>query len=391
MRDKEARSSPPCRKPVFDQRTAFACRVARGATPMMSGDRTSARVQTMLVHAGGWVAYGLISALGALPYRHAMPLVLYFTGTTLAAFLASFAMRALCRRLVHRPMSWPGIVARILACAYALGVLCSLAGACVEVLAGSMPVGWPAVLMAGVANAFSPAVVLVAWSALYLGVQRGREVKLREQQLLLAESLAREAELKALRYQITPHFLFNTLNGISTLVGEGDARSARRMIALLAGFLRSTLEPTRQGDVTIAQELAQVQQYIEIEQIRLGRRLVATMDCDHAAAEALVPHLLLQPLVENAIRHGIAPNPRGGTLALVVTSRDNAVVISVHNSVDGDRADAPHSVGVGLANTAARLVARYRDAGRFTVGGDASRGWLAEIEIPWQPAGEGRP
>lgn len=354
---------------------------------MSSGERA----RTLLFHAGGWLAYALVSVLGALPYRHALPVALYFAGTTLAAFLASFAMRALCRRLICRRLSGPHVVARILACAYVLGVLCSLAGAGVEVLAGSTPVGWRPVVIAGVANAFSPAVVLVAWSALYLGLQHGREVKLREQQLLLAESLAREAELKALRYQITPHFLFNTLNGISTLVGEGDARSARRMIALLAGFLRSTLEPTRQGDVTIAQELAQVQQYIEIEQIRLGRRLVATMHCDHAAGQALMPHLLLQPLVENAIRHGIAPNPRGGTLALAVTSRDDVVVITVHNTLGGDAADAPRSAGVGLANTAARLVARYRDAGRFTAGGDAVRGWLAEIEIPRQPARQGGP
>jgi len=356
---------------------------------MASTDASSGHPRAWLFQWGGWLAYGLVSTLGALPYRHAWPVVLYFAGTTVAAFCASFVMRALCRRLIASALSWSKAIALILGCAYALGLLCSMAGAVVEVFAGHVggaATGWRSVALAGFANAFSPAIMLVAWSALYLAVQHWQEVRLRERQLLLAESLARDAELKALRYQITPHFLFNTLNGISTLVGEGDARSARRMIALLASFLRSTLEPAHQGDVTIAQELAQVQQYIEIEQIRLGRRLVASMHCDHGARDALVPHLLLQPLVENAIRHGIAPSRRVGSLSLRVTCQGDTVEIAIHNSVDGQREGVPPSGGLGLANTTARLAARYRDTCRFSAHGDASCGWRVTIEIPRQTA-----
>jgi Histidine kinase len=347
------------------------------------------RPKAWLIYVAGWLAYGLVSALGALPYRHAYPVLLYFAGTTAAAFLASFVMLALCRWLAAGRLPWPKAMAVIVMCSYVLGVACSIAGAALETAMGQLgpeASHWRSVALVGFANAFSPAIMLVAWSALYWAAQHWHAARSRERQLLLAESLAREAELKALRYQITPHFLFNTLNGISTLVGEGDARSARRMIALLANFLRSTLEPAGQGDVTLAQELAQVQQYVEIEQIRLGRRLAVSIHCDPDARHALLPHLLLQPLVENAIRHGIAPNPEGGTLSLDIVRRGDVVDIAVRNSLGEFCAAASGAGGVGLANTTARLAARYRDAYRFSASGDDGRCWLATMEIPCQLA-----
>ncbi|WP_266158868.1 sensor histidine kinase [Dyella silvatica] len=356
---------------------------------MAPPDKQPQRPQAWLIQATGWLAYGLISALGALPYRHAYPVVLYFAGTTLAAFLASFVMLALCRRLAASRKSWPTAIAIIAVCSYALGMLCSLTGALLEAVAGHIgpeASQWRSVALVGFANAFSPAIMLVAWSALYWATQHWHEIRLRERQLLLAESLARDAELKALRYQITPHFLFNTLNGISTLVGEGDAQAARRMIALLANFLRSTMEPTPQGDVTMVQELAQVQQYVEIEQIRLGDRLLVSIHCDLEAKDALIPHLLLQPLVENAIRHGIAPSIDGGTLSVMVKVDGDTLKISVHNSINGARSNPAEASGLGLANTAARLAARYLDDYRFCAAADAQRGWLVAIEIPRQAA-----
>lgn len=335
------------------------------------------------IQVAAWVAYGLISTLGALPYRRAYPVVLYFTGTTAAAFLASFVMWLLCRCLMARRWSWSGAVAAMLACSYALGVISSMCGASLELLAGHSAVApdWRAVAIAGLANAFSPAIMLVAWGAFYWSARHRQEVRLREQQLIVAKSAARDAELKALRYQITPHFLFNTLNGISTLVGEGDTRSARRMIALLANFLRSTLEPAAQGDVRVADELTQVRQYLEIEQVRLGRRMVASIRCDDASKDALVPHLLLQPLIENAVRHGIAPSMQEGKLSLEVRSHHDSVIISVYNSLHAQQHAIRESAGLGLAMTRARLAARYRDF-RFAASADAPGGWLAVIQIP---------
>lgn len=151
--------------------------------------------QAWLIQCGGWLACALISMLGALPYRHAFPVVVYFAGMTVAAFLASFGMRALCRRLVGRALSWPRLLG-VMGCAYALGVACSTAGAMAEVLAGSggaATSGWRAVALAGFANAFIPAIMLVAWSALYLAVQRGRDAGVRERPLLPAGAPSGEA------------------------------------------------------------------------------------------------------------------------------------------------------------------------------------------------------
>lgn len=357
---------------------------------MAAPDPRSRLPSFWLVQVAGWLAYGLIGALGALQYRDRFPVVLYFLGTTCAAFLASFVMLALCRRLTSGRRSWLGVAILILGVSFGLGTLCSTTGAALEAMAvhGLTKLPWRSVAMVGFANALSPTIVLVAWSAIYWTVQHWRDGQQRERQLLLVESLAREAELKALRYQITPHFLFNTLNGISTLVGEGRAQAARDMIALLARFLRSTLEPTRQGDVTLAQELTQVQQYIEIEQIRLSQRLVVSIHCDLDIRNALVPHLLLQPLVENAIRHGISPHAQGGALALHATGENGRVHLSIVNTMLAGAEPTVVQNGVGLSNTAARLAARYGEDHAFNVSGNAQDGWRVAIRIPLQLAPE---
>ena len=220
-------------------------------------------------------------------------------------------------------------------------------------------------------------------SGIYYGARHWQETRERERRLLLTESLAREAELRALRYQITPHFLFNTLNGISTLVGEGEIKPARRMIALLGDFLRTTLEPGDDGDVTIEEELDQVRRYIAIEQVRLGDRMCVRIACAPAARDVPIPHLLLQPLVENAIRHGIAPEPEGGVLTLSVAVEGPLVRIDVHDTGSGRRQrDDSLPSGVGLANTRERLVARYGAGHRFFAGAEGERGWRVAIEIP---------
>lgn len=347
------------------------------------------RVRFWLLQLAGWLVYGLISALAALPYRNARPILFYFAGTTVAGFLASLPLRALCRRLANSGLSWARIILATIAACYVLGIACSLTGAMVEARFGQLDThaaSWRSVLLVGFSNAISPTIVLVAWAGIYFGARHWQDMRQREQRLLLTESLARDAELRALRYQITPHFLFNTLNGISTLVGEGQTRPARRMIALLAEFLRSTLEPAERGDVAIAEELRQVRQYLAIEQVRLGDRMQVSIDSAPELCDVPLPHLILQPLVENAIRHGIAPRIEGGSLTLTVSAHGRHARIAIHNTYDpaatGQRGADAHSVGLGLANTAERLVARYGDAHRFSVSGDAADGWRVVLDIP---------
>src|SRR5262249_6553772 len=174
-------------------------------------------------------------------------------------------------------------------------------------------------------------VILVAWCALYFGIKYYEALQDERRRTLAAESSAQEAQLRALRYQIHPHFLFNTLNAISTLVLEGQREAATSMIARLADFLRATLEAKAAHEVTLREELHLTEQYLEIEKLRLGDRLQVRINVDSSITDCLVPHLVLQPLVENAIRHGIAPAGQPGLLAIKGEKVDDKILIRVND------------------------------------------------------------
>ena len=169
--------------------------------------------------------------------------------------------------------------------------------------------------------------------------------------------LARDAELKALKAQINPHFLFNSLNSISALTSI-DAARARDMCILLADFLRMTLGLGEKAVVPMREELELLQRFLAIEKVRFGERLHVDLHIDAQAEACLLPPLLLQPLVENAIIHGIATLPAGGTVRLAAECSGGQLLLSVENSVDPD-APAPRKSGRGLANVRLRLEARY--------------------------------
>jgi len=165
-----------------------------------------------------------------------------------------------------------------------------------------------------------------------------------EQQAVELKLLARNAELKALRTQIDPHFLFNSLHSISALT-TADPPVARRMCVLLADFLRDTLRLGGRAAIPLADELSLVERYLAIEQVRLGTRLRVTIEADPAATDCLVPPLLLQPVVENAIVHGVGHLLEGGAVRLTAAPYGESLRISVTNPTDPER---PKSVGAGL-------------------------------------------
>jgi two-component system sensor histidine kinase AlgZ len=179
------------------------------------------------------------------------------------------------------------------------------------------------------------------------------------------EVMAREAQMRALRYQLQPHFLFNILNAISTLVLDNQPRIATQMIARLADLLRRTLESPDTHQVSLREEIAVTKEYLALEKIRFGPRLMVSFAIDPETQEALVPRFLLQPLVENAIRHGIAKRPDGANLVLRSDMAGGRLRVRIEN--DGVEDDepvlrrntaAPHR-GVGLTNTRARLQQMY--------------------------------
>jgi hypothetical protein len=208
-------------------------------------------------------------------------------------------------------------------------------------------------LMAGGAFLY---LLAVSFHYVLLGVDATRRA---EQQSMELAVLAREAELKALKAQVHPHFLFNSLNSISALVAS-DPASAREMCILLAEFFRKTLAFGDRPSVSLEEELAVAKTYLAIERLRLGARLCIEEAIDEAAEPCRLPPLLLQPLVENSIRHGIATRAEGGLLRIEAKTDGHELRLTVENPFDPEAPVRP-GVGLGLSNVRRRLLARYGD------------------------------
>jgi two-component system, LytTR family, sensor histidine kinase AlgZ len=200
-----------------------------------------------------------------------------------------------------------------------------------------------------------------------------------ESQILESSLLVREAELKALRAQLNPHFLFNSLNSVSALT-TSDPASARHMCLLLADFLRDTLRLGSAQRISVKEEFAVLQRYLAIEQVRLGSRLNVQCAGSDQAMQETIPALLLQPLVENAVVHGISHRLEGGTVSIGAQSRDSTLTITIANPVDADRPRSKGS-GFGLNLVRQRLQAHYGAAYLFEAA-EAGGIYQATIQVP---------
>ena len=199
---------------------------------------------------------------------------------------------------------------------------------------------------------------LLSISAHYLA-QAYQKSQDAERRALELRMLAREAELKTLRAQIDPHFLFNSLHSISALIGA-DPAAARRMTVLLGEFLRTSVAVGQRPLITLGEELQLVDRYLAIEQIRFGKRLTVATEIDPALEDCLLPPLLLHPLVENAITHGISHLVDGGSIRLQATRAGSLAYVTVTNTCDPDRPKR-RGTGVGLANVGRRLANHFPD------------------------------
>lgn len=200
-----------------------------------------------------------------------------------------------------------------------------------------------------------------------------------ESKALEMQILAREAELKALRAQIDPHFLFNSLNSISALVGS-EPVGARRMCVLLADFLRGSLKLGSEERIPLAEELRLAECYLDIERVRLGARLRIERDVDPHCESCLVPPLIMQPLVENAITHGVSPAVEGGVVSLRVERNGAGMKVVIENPFEPDSI-ARNGAGLGLKNVRMRLANLYDGDARMDVSKNAGL-FRVELQIP---------
>lgn len=217
------------------------------------------------------------------------------------------------------------------------------------------------------------AIVLAAHAYQYFEKVRKQDIERYEFQRALAAS-----ELQALKMQLHPHFLFNTLHGISTLI-DTSQNSAKEMVVKLSSLLRRTLEHSGSDLIPLSEEMMFVREYLDIEKMRLGTRLTVDWSVDANTLQTLVPQLILQPLIENAIRHGIACSRDGGWLEISTCKRGSTLEIQVRNSVGGKRTAG---IGVGLKNTEARLRNLYADEASFSLVETESDTAVATIMLP---------
>ncbi|WP_337185337.1 histidine kinase [Phenylobacterium sp.] len=223
-----------------------------------------------------------------------------------------------------------------------------------------------------------------------VGVSLGfalRAVAEREQRLAGALAAAQEAQLAALRFQINPHFLFNSLNAVVALVGAGRSQEARDVVTRLAEFFRATLAAEPNAVVTLEEEFDLLAAYLDIEAARFGDRLHVAIDLPSDLAEARTPHLLLQPLVENAVKHAVAPSKSRVTIRISARREGTRLVLAVAD--DGAAGGGPgrRGLGVGLRNVEARLETLYGDRSRLSAA-PGPRGYRAEVILPLEPDGE---
>lgn len=243
-------------------------------------------------------------------------------------------------------------------------------------------------------------VIALAWQFALLGatftvIEANKLARERELELAAAreatsraEVAASAASLAALRYQLNPHFLFNTLNAISSLIVTREYGAADAMLAKLSEFLRATLSSEPNALLLLEDELATLQHYLEIESVRFGERLAVEFICPPTLNNALVPNFLLQPLIENAIKYALAPSPTQVTIKVEASTDGDTLLISVEDDGTGQEKDTRPGTGVGIANIRRRLETLYGAAGSLETL-KRERGFLAIARLPLEQRSDG--
>ncbi len=338
-----------------------------------------------LLQSGGWGAYFVLRALGGLANRMGLTFILPTIIVTATGFSLTLLMAAAYRRIiVMKPMFVWTLTPMIILSASALFSVLEVWAHATFYEPGWRPQGvefFGAILL--------DLSVLGSWTGLYFGINYYLMLAAQSERMLKVAAQANAAQLAMLRYQINPHFLFNTLNSISTLVLLKQTERANAMLSRLSSFLRYSLvnEPTQM--VSMAQEVEALKLYLDIERMRFEERLRFKVEVEPRAMDGRLPSLLLQPLVENAVKYAVTPQEEGAEIVLDARLAGERLVITVADSGPG-LTDAPakpnSSSGVGLANIRDRLAQAYGPDHRFELSPNQPHGLVVTIDIPFQGA-----
>jgi signal transduction histidine kinase len=342
----------------------------------------------------GWGGAMILRAVTGAANNQPWDFLVVVLIATITGFSISLVLSVIYGKLINqRPLVTWGVTALVLPVAVAISA--SINGWTLSLRQGASD-GNFAQLVLGVF--YIDMALLVAWSALYYAINYFLQVEEQADRLERLEAQATSAQLAMLRYQLNPHFLFNTLNSISTLVLLKQTEPANAMLTRLSSFLRHTLVTQPGGKVSIAQEVETLQLYLEIERMRFEERLRTVFRIDPAAAGAQIPSMLLQPLVENAIKYAVSAQEEGARISLTaqVLGRRLRVTVSdtgpglqnrgsTRRSYEGGHSGAT-STGVGLANIRDRLAQAYGEDHRFEIQSPPEGGFTVIVELPLESA-----
>ncbi|WP_374407375.1 sensor histidine kinase [Pelagerythrobacter sp.] len=344
----------------------------------------------------GWGGAMLLRAISSLANGQPLDFVVPILIEMVAGFSISLILSVIYRKLIHRrPLVTWGTTAAVLA--IAVGIY-AFVDAWVFTLYWPASEGGIVTLLLGIF--IFPLTLLGAWSALYYAINYFLQVEEQADRLERLEAQATSAQLAMLRYQLNPHFLFNTLNSISTLVLLKQTEPANAMLTRLSSFLRHTLISQPGGKVTLAEEIETLQLYLGIERMRFEERLRTDFAIEPSAALASLPSMLLQPLVENAIKYAVSAQEEGARISLAARLVGNRLRVTVSDTGPGlqrgpIRPSLPAAItgdgqtvstGVGLANIRNRLAQAYGDDHLFEIRTPPEGGFTVIIEIPHEQA-----
>lgn len=341
-----------------------------------------------ILQCGGWGAYFILRAGGGIANSMGLAFVMPAFIVTATGFSLTLLMASAFRRIIRmRPAYVWTLTPLIVAGAAALFSVLEVWAHATFYEPGWRPQGvefFGAILL--------DLSVLGAWTGLYYVINYYLLLDEQSERLTRLSAQASSAQLEMLRYQLNPHFLFNTLNSISTLVLLQQTDRANAMLSRLSSFLRYSLVGEREGLATVAQEAEALKLYLEIERTRFEDRLRTRFDISPQAMEARLPSLLLQPLVENAIKYAVTPQEEGADIAVDIRPVKDRLVITVADTGPGLAAKALHGdvaapssgTGVGLANIRDRLAQAYGDDARLELADNAPQGLIVLIDLPFQ-------